>query len=98
MLRWEDFSFQLTAAWHRSAEPIDLVFKLTLADDQDILSGRLDKVGGRTGAFKHSCQLPNPSFGIGALMVGVLLTLTVSASVARRRRASSTTHSGRATA
>ena len=61
----EDGIFEVTAAWLRSAEAIDLIFKLTLPDDQDILTGRLEKserweFGRRTGAFKRARQLPDP--------------------------------------
>ena len=37
----EDGVFELTAPWLRTAEAIDLIFKLTLPRDQDILTGRL---------------------------------------------------------
>ena len=39
----EDGVFELDGAWLRSAEAIDLIFKLTLPDDQDILTGRLER-------------------------------------------------------
>ena len=39
----EDGVFEVSAPWISAAEPIDLVFKLTLPDDQDILTGRLEK-------------------------------------------------------
>ncbi len=39
----EDGVFEVSAPWISAAEPIDIVFKLTLPDDQDILTGRLEK-------------------------------------------------------
>jgi membrane fusion protein, heavy metal efflux system len=89
----EDGIFEVTAAWLRSAEAIDLIFKLTLPDDQDILTGRLEKVsvGNSAEGLAPSSVLANYRtllVGIGALMAGVLVTLLVSASVARRRQAS----------
>lgn len=86
----EDGVFELTAEWLRSAESFDLIFKLTLPDDQDILTGRLEKmsvgntVEGQTRA-NTLVTSQNLMLGVGALMVGVLLTLLVSASLARRR-------------
>jgi hypothetical protein len=89
----EDGIFEVTAVWLRSTEPVDLIFKLTLPDDQDILTGRLEKVsiGSSAQGLAPSGGLANYQtlvVGIGALMVGVLLTLLVSASFVRRRRAS----------
>jgi hypothetical protein len=89
----EDGVFELSAPWLRTADAIDLIFKLTLPDDQDILTGRLEKasIGNSAEALAPSSTFANSRtllFGAGALMVGVLLTLLVSASVARRRGAS----------
>lgn len=88
----EDGVFELTAIWLRTAEPLDLTFHLTLPDDQDILTGRLERVvsapavqgGGPTNLLAEHRML---AVGIGALMTGVLLTLFISGSVARRRQA-----------
>lgn len=86
----EDGIFELTAAWLRSTEPLDLIFKLTLPDDQDILTGRLEKasignaVQGQAPA-NNLLSLQSLMLGVGALMAGVLLTLLVSASLTRRR-------------
>jgi cobalt-zinc-cadmium efflux system membrane fusion protein len=89
----EDGIFEVTAAWLRSGQAIDLIFKLTLPEDQDILTGRLERasVGNSAEGPGSSSVLANYRtlfVGIGALMVGVLLTLLVSASVTRRGRAS----------
>lgn len=90
----EDGVFEATAPWFRSGEPLDLIFKLTLPDDQDILAGRLEKPSIAKAAeglapsgvvAKHQTLV----VGFGALMAGVLLTLLVSASFARRRRTAS---------
>ena len=87
----EDGVFEATAAWLRSPEALDLIFKLTLLDDQDILTGRLEKASIASAAeglapssalAKHQTLL----VGVGALMMGVLLTLLVGASLARRRQ------------
>ena len=89
----EDGVFELTAPWLRTAEAIDLIFKLTLPDDQDILTGRLEEANIADFGRAWRLQARSPTartllFGVGALMVGILLTLLISASVARRRRAS----------
>ena len=62
----EDGVFELTAPWLRTADAIDLIFKLTLPDDQDILTGRLESASiGRIRrslhALQHACQQPNSS-------------------------------------
>ena len=89
----EDGVFEASAPWISAAEPIDIVFTLTLPDNQDVLTGRLEM----TAAPSLPAGLPPSSalqwqaiyVGIGALMTGVLLTLLVSASLARRRHARS---------
>ncbi len=88
-----DGAFELTAPWLRTAEPLDLVFKLTLPDDQDILTGRLERVSAATvpqGLAPSTlfARYETLALGIGALMVGALLTLLISAGFARRRQAS----------
>jgi hypothetical protein len=88
----EDGVFELTAVWLRTAEPLDLIFKLILPDDQDILAGRLERVSAAAakGLVPPSLLAENWTLavGIGALMVGVLLTLLISAGIARKRPAS----------
>ena len=86
----EDGVYEVTAPWLSGAEPVDIIFKLTLPDDQDILTGRLEKAaaasatGGLTtpGAAERYRSL---LVGIGALMAGVLLTLLVGVTLARRK-------------
>ena len=88
----EDGVFELVASWISAAEPIDIVFKLTLPNGQDILTGRLEKATATTGDL-----LPVPTarpqqilyVGVGALIAGVLLTLLIGASFARRLQAPS---------
>ncbi len=46
----EDGVFEVSAPWISAAEPVDIVFKLTLPDDQDILTGRLEKAIATTAA------------------------------------------------
>ena len=92
----EDGVFELIAPWLRSVEPIDLIFTLTLPGDQDILTGRLEKASAMSsteGQVPASTTLVTHQtilVGIGALVLGTLLTLLISGSVALRRRASST--------
>lgn len=91
----EDGVFKLTAAWLRTANPLDLIFKLTLPNDQDILTGRLERVSAATlpGGLAPSSLLAKHqtlAVGIGALIVGVLLTLLINAGFARRRQAAPT--------
>src|SRR5215470_12134396 len=38
----DDGVFEVSAPWLASAQPIDILFKLTLPDDEDILTGRLE--------------------------------------------------------
>ena len=88
-----DGAFELTAPWLRTAEPLDLVFKLTLPDDQDVLTGRLEWVSTATvpqGLAPSTllARYETLALGISALMVGALLTLLISAGFARRRQAS----------
>jgi cobalt-zinc-cadmium efflux system membrane fusion protein len=89
----EDGVFEVSAPWIKAAEPIDIVFRLTLPNDQDILTGRLEKkisaspladLPAGTSELQPTVLVP-----IGALMVGVLLTLLVGASLSRRRQARS---------
>ena len=87
----EDGVFELIAPWLRSSEPIDLTFTLTLPDDQDILTGRLEKAAATSST---EGQAPASTLAwhqtvlvaIGALVLGVLVTLLISGSVVRRRR------------
>lgn len=85
--------FEVSAPWIGGAEAVDIVFKLTLPDDQDLLAGRLEKasvasVGG--GAAPASAGWRQTALvGIGALMAGVLLTLLLGAGFLRRREARS---------
>jgi multidrug efflux pump subunit AcrA (membrane-fusion protein) len=39
----QDGVFELTASWLASTEPLDIVFRLTLPDGEDLLTGRLEK-------------------------------------------------------
>ena len=66
-----DGVFELTAPWLRTAEPLDLVFKLTLPDDQDILTGRLERVSTATvpeglAPSSPACQATRPSRWVSA--------------------------------
>lgn len=88
----EDGVFEMTAAWLRTSEPLDLIFHLTLPDDQDILTGRLAKVTSAPalevrGPPSLLAEHQSIAVGIGALMTGVLLTLLIIGTLARRRQA-----------
>lgn len=87
----EDGIFEVSAPWIAAAEPVDIVFKLALAEEQDILTGRLEKtsVTSTTGGLAPTSAARRQIVyvGIGALMTGALLTLLISGSLARRRQA-----------
>ena len=80
--------FEVSAPWLAATEPIDIVFKLTLPDNEDLLTGRLE----RTVA---AAPTPPPNIGfaqehwvlifIGALVAGALLTCLVSGATSWRR-------------
>ena len=87
----EDGVFEIAAPWISGTAPIDVVFKLALPDDQDILTGRLE----RTAVSGAAAVEPSPGWqqyqamlyaAASALMAGVLLTLLVVAALARRRQ------------
>lgn len=84
----EDGVFEAIAPWLRSPEPIDLMFKLTLPNDQDILVGRLERVSNPKIAegLAPAASYQTVAVGIGALIAGVLLTLLVSGSLRRRQQ------------
>jgi hypothetical protein len=87
----EDGVFEVSAPWLADAQPIDILFKLTLPDDEDILTGRLDResraqtvTGGASSSPGQTRQLVY--VGIGALMTGALVALLLNGSLARHRR------------
>ena len=82
--------FEAVAPWISAKEPVDIVFKLRLRDDQDILTGRLE--AGPAARAEGAATAPatlhideSLYWGIGAFMVGVLATLLISSSITRRR-------------
>jgi hypothetical protein len=86
----EDGVFELIAPWLASAEAIDLIFNLTLPDNQDVLTGRLEKAAAQNGYAGGAAPSPFMQHqtllvALGALGTGVLLTLLVTGGVARRR-------------
>ena len=82
--------FDLTASWLRTADGIDLIFRLTLPDDEDILTARLEAA---STAAAVAGQPPSRALitaqslliGLGGLAAGALLTLLIGANVRRRR-------------
>jgi hypothetical protein len=91
-VRKEDGVFDISAPWISAAEPMDLVFRLKLPNDEDILTGRLEKkdatiaAAAQPGAGSNHLQ-QTIYVAVGALMAGVLLTLLIGASISRRRLA-----------
>ena len=87
----EDGVFELIAPWLASPEAIDLIFNLTLPDNQDVLAGRLEKAGAITGQAGELAAIPFMQqhqtllVALGALAAGILLTLLFSGGVSRRR-------------
>ena len=84
--------FEAVAPWISAKEPVDIVFKLTLPDNQDILTGRLEAgplaQPATSTPAPATLQFDNSVYlGAGAFMIGVLLTLLISARAARRRTA-----------
>ena len=64
----EDGVFELTAPWLRTAEAIDLIFKLTLPDDQDILTGRLERANmARSESTRPPARWPRTKLFFSAL-------------------------------
>jgi hypothetical protein len=92
--RKEDGVLDISAPWISAAEPLDIVFRLKMPNDEDILTGRLDKASATIAPAQLSAggvsQLQQTAYvAIGALMGGVLLTLLIGASLSRRRQARS---------
>lgn len=90
-VRKEDGVFEVSAPWIAGTEGIDIVFKLTLPGDQDILTGRLERAraGNASAGFAPSSagRQQVVYVGIGALVTGVVLSLLISGMVTRRRHA-----------
>jgi cobalt-zinc-cadmium efflux system membrane fusion protein len=89
--RVEDGVFQASAAWLATDEPLDIVFKLRLPGDEDILTGRLERSAGAHAAGSASARdigslQPIPSLVVGALLAGILIALLASRIVRRQRR------------
>lgn len=85
-----DGVFEVTAPWIDAAEPVDILFKLVLPGDQDLLTGRLEKATAphaAAGAARENAGQREQTLyiGVGALMAGILLTLLVGTPLARRR-------------
>ena len=88
--RKEDGVFEVSAPWIGAAEPMDIVFRLKLSNDEDILTGRLK--ASASSALLAPAATASPLqqtvyVAVGALMTGVLLTLLIGASLSRRRKA-----------
>lgn len=79
--------FEVSTPWLAVTEPIDIVFKLTLPDNEDLLTGRLERT------VAAASTPPNVGFAqehwvlifIGALVAGGLLTWLVAGTIFWRR-------------
>ncbi len=92
-----DGVFTLAAPWLASAETVDLIFSVTLADGtQDLMTGRLLNVSAAAPIVAQAptglrmfARLRQQSelvvVGLGGLMAGILLTLLLSGAASRRR-------------
>jgi len=86
-MRKEDGVFDVSAPWISVSEPMDIVFRLKLPNDEDILTGRLEaSASGPPPAATASPLQQTVHVAAGALMTGVLLTLLIGASLSRRRK------------
>jgi hypothetical protein len=88
--RKEDGVFDVSTPWISVTEPVDIVFRLKLPNDEDILTGRLEASASSaplTPAATTSPLQQTVYVAVGALMTGVLLTLVIGASLSRRRKA-----------
>jgi cobalt-zinc-cadmium efflux system membrane fusion protein len=82
--------FDVMVPWLRTADGIDLTFRLMLPNDEDILTGRLEAASNSVASAGQPSSSPatRTQFlltGLGALAAGILLTLLVGASMRRRR-------------
>ena len=82
--------FDLTASWLRTADGIDLIFRLTLPDDEDILTARLEAASTAAAVASQPSSralitAQSLLIGLGGLAAGALLTLLIGANVRRRR-------------
>jgi multidrug efflux pump subunit AcrA (membrane-fusion protein) len=82
----QDGVFELTAPWLASSEPLDIVFKLTLPDGEDLLTGRLEKAV-PTAASIPTTPNQQPLYIVAAvaLFSGILLALLVTRILAWRQ-------------
>jgi cobalt-zinc-cadmium efflux system membrane fusion protein len=74
--RMEDAVFEAQAPWLNAREPIDLIFHLTLPDDQDILTGTLESRPAAAIGAKP------PTLGQGREIVIALVAMTLGALLA----------------
>jgi membrane fusion protein, heavy metal efflux system len=85
----EEGVFEVSAPWIAGTQPVDILFKLTLFNDEDLLTGRLEKVSVTApGGLPPASPLHLSRFlyiSIGALMCLALASLVVGGRVARRR-------------
>jgi membrane fusion protein, heavy metal efflux system len=87
----DDGVFEVSASWLASTQPIDILFKLTLSDDQDILTGRLEKASTADPIASRAPASAGQArqlvyVAIAALMTGALAALWLSSGLARRRK------------
>ena len=97
-----DGVFEVSAPWLTALEPIDIIFRVALPDEDDLLTGRLEKGVSSSSSVPPSDlgDAPSPSLFplIGAFVAGALLTLLIGGALTRRRgRAWQPTESGHGT-
>jgi hypothetical protein len=89
--RKDDGVFDASVPWIGVAEPMDIVFRLTLPKDEDILTGRIEKTNATTAPLAPAVTASPPqqtiSVAVGALITGALLTLLIGVSLSRRPKA-----------
>src|SRR5262245_52509250 len=83
--------YEIIAPWLPTADGIDLIFRLTLPNDEDILTGRLEAASSAVAVASQPSSSLGPGayfllVGLGGLAAGVLLTLLVGASVRGNRQ------------
>jgi cobalt-zinc-cadmium efflux system membrane fusion protein len=79
--------FEASAPWIGAA--VDIVFRLTLPDDQDIFTGRVEKAGTAASGIVHASFVERHGtllVGVAAMMGGILLTVLVGGSFVRPRK------------
>ena len=83
----QDGVFELTAPWLASTGPLDIVFKLTLPDNEDLLTGYLEKTVPIAPSIPATTPNQQPVIIVGAVAFfsGIFLALLISRTLGRRQ-------------